>query len=206
MATKKQKEAEAEASLTFVLIPFIAVGIVFALYHYAKLKKQYLTGSHVRRVFDLGSNWTAMMFSSILAFGYFAATYSLYRYAPWSVIFTVPLGLVVLNWVGKLQAYAFLGVVVDYQQGAVFFPPNSENLAIMDTLLVVPGIRQLTTMDSVSLADVQKITRQAGKKLFLHGDFGSRRISFTDKLKRDECIHLITANGNSRVKVMNELE
>ena len=61
-------------------------------------------------------------------------------------------------------------------------------------------------MDSVSLADVQKITRQAGKKLFLHGDFGSRRISFTDKLKRDECIHLITANGNSRVKVMNELE
>ena len=101
MATKKQKEAEAEASLTFVLIPFIAVGIVFALYHYAKLKKQYLTGSHVRRVFDLGSNWTAMMFSSILAFGYFAATYSLYRYAPWSVIFTVPLGLVVLNWVGE---------------------------------------------------------------------------------------------------------
>jgi hypothetical protein len=205
MATKKQKQEEAESHLIMWMVPFIVVALVFGLYHYAKLKRHYLTGPHVRRVFDMGINGGAMLFSGILAFGYFAAAYFLYRYAPLSLVLTAPMSLVVLNWVGKLQASAFLGVVVDYQQGVVFFPPNDEALDIVDFLLVLPRVRQLTTMDTVLLADVQKITREAGKRLFLHGDFGSRRISFTDKLKRDECIHLITTNGGS-AKVMPELE
>lgn len=205
MATKKQNQENAEFYFLLYMIPFIVVALVFGLYHYAKLKKQYLTGPHVRRVFDMGINGGAMLFSGFLACGYFAAAYFLYRYAPLSLVLTVPMSLVVLNWVGKLQASAFLGVVVDYQQGVVFFPPNDEALDIMDSLLIWPRIRQLTTMDTVLLTDVQKITREAGKRLFLHGDFGSRRISFTDKLKRDECIHLITTNG-SRAKVMAELE
>lgn len=205
MATKKQKQEEAETNLIMWMIPFIVLALVFGLYHYAKLKKQYLTGPHVRRVFDIGMNGSAMVVSGLLAFGYFIAAFSLYRYASLSLVLTVPMGLVVLNWVGKLQAYAFLGVVVDYQRAVVFFPPNEEALDIVDFLLIWPRVRQLTTMDTLLLADIQKITREAGKRLFLHGDFGSRRIGFTDKLKRDECIHLITTNG-SRAKVMAELE
>lgn len=205
MATKKQNQENAEFYFLLYMIPFIVLALVFGLYHYAKLKRQYLTGPHVRRVFDMGINGGAMFFSGFLACGYFAVAYFLYRYAPLSLVLTVPMSLVVLNWVGKLQASAFLGVVVDYQQGVVFFPPNDEALDIMDSLLIWPRIRQLTTMDTVLLTDVQKITREAGKRLFLHGDFGSRRISFTGKLKRDECIHLITTNG-SRAKVMAELE
>ena len=206
MATKKQKEAQADTNLAFALIPFILAAIAFSLYHYAKLKAKYLTGPHTRRVFDMGTNWEAMLRSSVMAFAYAALAWLLYQRAPWTMVLSVPLGLVVLNWVGKVQAQAFLGVVVDYQQGLIYFPPNSESLDISDYLTVLPVVRQFTTLDSVPLADVQRITRQAGKKVFLHGDFGSRRISFTNKLKRDECIHLITADGNSRVKVMSELE
>jgi hypothetical protein len=66
-------------------------------------------------------------------------------------------------------------------------------------------IKQMTSMDSVPLASIERITRQAGKRV-LHGEFGSRHITFTDKLKRDECLHLLMA-GNSRSRtLMQELE
>ena len=205
MATKKQKE-EAEVRIIMFMMPFIAVAAAFGLYHYSKLKKKYLSGAQVRRVFDVKTNWPAMLASGMLAFFYFAFAAYLYEKANWTLLFSIPISFYVLNWVGKLQAYAFLGVVVDYEQGAVFFPPSQENLDIVDSLLILPSIRQLTTMDFVLLSEVEKITRQAGTQLFLHGSFGSRRIGFSSKLKRDECIHLITSNGNSKVKLMTELE
>ena len=206
MASKKQKEEEARINFIMYMIPFIALAVVFGLYHYAKLKKKYLTGSQVRRVFDVGTNWPAMLMSGILAFCYFVAAMVLYEKAHWTLVFSLPLALIVLNWMGELQAHAFLGVVVDYGQGAVFIPPSAENLDIVDSLLVLPGIRQLTTLDFVLLDEVEKITRQAGTQLFLHGSFGSRRIGFSSKLKRDECIHLLTASGRSRAKLVAELE
>lgn len=116
MATKKQKEAQADTNLAFALIPFILAAIAFSLYHYAKLKAKYLTGPHTRRVFDMGTNWEAMLRSSVMAFAYAAMAWLLYQRAPWTMALSVPLGLVVLNWVGKVQAQAFLGVVVDYQK------------------------------------------------------------------------------------------
>jgi hypothetical protein len=61
-------------------------------------------------------------------------------------------------------------------------------------------------LDSVPLDAIDRITRQAGKRVFIHGEFGSRHISFTNKLKRDECIHLLTARSKGRLKVMAELE
>jgi hypothetical protein len=59
-------------------------------------------------------------------------------------------------------------------------------------------------LDDVALVDVHSITRRAGKELFLHGN--SRRITFTDKLKRDECVHLITSQAGAHVKVASKLE
>ena len=189
--------------LIYVVSALIAV--VFSLYHYAKLKRQYLTGPQVRQIFDMGTSWQAMLSSGIAALTYAMMAASVYSKHPSTMVISVPLGLYLLYWVGKVQAYAFLGVIVDYPQGKVLFPPNPESLDIFDYLKIMPMIRQFTSLDSVALADVQRITRQAGKSLFLHGDFGSKRISFTDKLKRDECIHLITAKG-SRAKVVSELE
>ena len=51
-----------------------------------------------------------------------------------------------------------------------------------------------------------RITRQAGKRVLLHGEFGSRHITFTDKLKRDECLHLLMAGNSRRRTLMQELE
>lgn len=201
MANKKTNQNEVIA----IYLLSAAIALVFSLYHYVRLRKQYLTGPQVHQVFDIGSGWAATLSSGITALVLVMLAAGAYSQAQWTAVITVPLVLYWLYWVGKVQAYAFMGVVVDYPQGRVMFPPNPESLDIVDYIKVMPVMRHFANMDSVALADVQRITRQAGKSLFLHGDFGSKRITFTNKLKRDECIHLITANG-SRAKVMTELE
>ncbi|MBN9342536.1 MAG: hypothetical protein J0H52_21060, partial [Comamonadaceae bacterium] len=149
---------------------------------------------------------TSLFISGVLGYAYYMIVVVLYHYIPLTQVLTLPLGLVLLIWMGKAQAYAFLGVIVDYDKGVVFFRPNEESLDIGDMLLVVPLLRQFTSLDSVPLDAIDQITRQAGKRVFIHGEFGSRHISFTNKLKRDECIHLLTARSKGRLKVMAELE
>lgn len=201
MATKKNNQNNE----VLIYIASAAIAVVFSLYHYVKLRKQYLTGPEVRQVFDMGSGWAAMLSSGITAIVFVMLAVAAYSKAPWTLLITVPGGLYWLYWVGKVQAYAFMGVIVDYPQGRVMFPPTPDSLDLFDYIKVMPAMRHYASMDSVPLAEVQRITRQAGKSLFLHGDFGSKRITFTNKLKRDECIHLITAKG-SRAKVVAELE
>jgi hypothetical protein len=185
---------------------FAVVAVVFSLYHFARLKRQYVTGPHIRRVFDMRMGWAAMMQSGAVAVGYIIGAVMLYDKHGWTAVISIPLGLYVLNWVGKIQAYAFLGVLVDSQKGIVMFPPNPENLDVGDYLAVVPVVRQYTTLDSIPVDDVQRITRQAGKSLFLHGDFPSRRITFSNKFKRDECIHLIMGNRGKQIRMESEQE
>lgn len=46
-----------------------------------------------------------------------------------------------------------------------------DSLDITDYLMVLPVLRNYGSMDSVPLADIQWMTRQAGKSLFLHGEW-----------------------------------
>jgi hypothetical protein len=61
-------------------------------------------------------------------------------------------------------------------------------------------------MDQVDIDEIEKITRQAGKRLFIHGPFGSRGISFTNKQKRDECYSAIQSASNKKSLLLNEME
>lgn len=203
MGTKKE---EHDGVFLFLIVPAVLATLVFSLYYFSRLKKQYLTGPHARRIFDIGAQGTSLLVSGVLGYLYYMIVVVLWHYAPLTLVLTLPLGLVLLIWMGKAQAYAFLGVIVDYDKGVVFFRPNEESLDIGDMLLVVPLLRQFTSLDSVPLSAIDRITRQAGKRVFIHGEFGSRHISFTNKLKRDECIHLLTARSKGRLKVMAELE
>lgn len=204
MATTK-KEDDQNAALLYC-IPAILATLVFSLYHFSKLKKHYLAGANARRVFDIGAQGAELAASGFFGLACYMVGVWLYSLTPLSLVVTLPLGLFLLNWAGRAQAYAFLGVIVDYDQGLVFFPPNTESLDIVDRLMVIPMIKQMTSMDSVPLASIERITRQAGKRVLLHGEFGSRHITFTDKLKRDECLHLLMAGNSRRRTLMQELE
>ena len=204
MATSKKDDDD--NGLLLLCIPAILATLVFSLYHFSKLKQQYLVGPNVRRVFDIGTQGKALIASGLFGFVCYIIGALLYDKAPISLLLTIPLGVVLLNWAGKVQAYAFLGVIVDYDRGLVFFPPNPESLDIVESQTVMPSLRQMTSLDAVPLASIERITRQAGKRVLLHGDFGSRHITFTDKLKRDECLNLLMAGGRRRATLMPELE
>lgn len=203
MATKKD---EYEGVFLLLIAPAIMATLAFSLYYFSRLKKQYLTGPHARRIFDIGAQGTSIFVGGVLGYVYYMFTVLLWHFTSLTLVLTLPLGFALLIWMGKAQAYAFLGVVVDYGKGVVFFPPNEESLDITDMLLVVPLLRQFTSLDSVPLNAIDRITRQAGKRVLIHGDFGSRHLSFTSKLKRDECIYLLTKHGERHPKVMAELE
>ena len=141
MATKKD---EHDGVFLFLIVPAVLATLVFSLYYFSRLTKQYLTGPHARRIFDIGAQGTSLLVSGVLGYLYYMIAVVLWHYAPLTLVLTVPLGLVLLIWMGKAQAYAFLGVIVDYDKGVVFFRPNEESLDIGDMLLVVPLLRQFT--------------------------------------------------------------
>ena len=43
-------------------------------------------------------------------------------------------------------------------------------------------------MEELPLKDITKITREGGKKSFIHGKFGTRCVKWRNKQKRDECV------------------
>lgn len=201
MASKKKNNDD---GLLMAAIAMAAVLMVFSVYHFIRFKRQYASGDRARRVFDMGNGWRAILETGLFAVVYGAVSWALYREYPASLFLTVPLGLFVFNWLAKVQARVFLGVVVDYDRGEVMFMNSPSNLDITDYLMVLPVFRNYGSFDRLALADVQWITRQAGKSLFLHGDFGSRRIDFSNKLKRDECIHLVTSGEQKRIRVASD--
>lgn len=78
------------------------------------------------------------------------------------------------------------------------------NFGIQD-YLQLRFIRDMGDMESVPLSAITKITREAGKKLYVHGEFGSRGIAFSHKQKRDECIAAIE-NGSHEAITSVEFE
>lgn len=198
MASRKKDNAD---NMFLAAMAAAAVLLVFSTVHFLRFRRQYAHGPQVRRIFDMGNSWRAILETGVLAVAYCAVGWALYEQAPASLFAAVPLGLFVFNWLGQVQARAFLSVVVDYEKGEVLLLNSSANLDITDYLMVLPVIRNYNSFDRLALADVQWITRKAGKSLFLHGEFGSRRIDFSNKLKRDECIHLLTGNARDRIRV-----
>jgi hypothetical protein len=193
-----------------IFIAMILAGIVVLLisaFHYIKLKGQYLTNDKVHRIFDLKAFW-----GKLLAVGV-AALLLLYADAwLWQEHFVffwllLPAVLYVVHLMAKAQAYTLLGVLIDHNTGTVYFPANVQNLEVTDLLKVTPVLKLLAGFDSVNISQIKRITRQAGKRVILLGDFGSRRVDFSDKAMRDECIFWVTSyNESSRIDLDQDLE
>lgn len=209
MAKKKSGNENPYAYLLSIAFA-IAAGLVLAIFtlaHYQRMKKKYVDEQNASRVFDIAGSWQSFIAcASALFFVGFLFTAALGSVHPilWTTALTLPT-LLLFNWLGKRLAFVLLGFVVDNNAGIVRFPPNAANLDLTDYLLFWRALKKMTTLDSVSIDDLQRITRYAGKSLYLHGDFGSREVSFSSKLKRDEAIFLLTNNANESI-LASELE
>jgi len=106
---------------------------------------------------------------------------------------------------GMRLSIIYLGPVIDDKKNIVAFPPDFQSFTITDFFSLKP-LNAFYNTDEVKLSDILKMTRQAGKYLYIHGDFGSRKLAFSTKQKRDECIATIQATENYNGQMIMELE
>ena len=91
MTAKKDVD---KSGLLLYCIPAILATLVFSLYHFSKLKQQYLTGPNVRRVFDIGAQGAALVASGFFGFFCYVVGVLLYDKAPREILQNPPQCLV----------------------------------------------------------------------------------------------------------------
>ena len=80
------------------------------------------------------------------------------------------------------------GMLIYRQRGYFVIPTDWNKNTFVENVFHLELVKAMFTMERLELAEVQKITRDGGKTAFVHGEFGTRRIVWRDKQKRDECI------------------
>jgi putative exporter of polyketide antibiotics len=201
MAKKKEPQIDG------MLIALSAALMLFAAFHYIKLKEKYLATENSHRIFDMKALWLRLTNVGVGVLFVIWTCASLFGEHKLLFVLALPFGLYGLNLLAKALAYILVGVVIDHDTGTVHFPANLENLDILDYIKILPVVKAMIQLESIPISQIKKITRQAGVKLFLIGDFGSRRIQFSDKAMRDECIYWIQSYKNGEgLSVDNDLE
>ncbi len=202
---KKQNQGGAELGLMAIGVIFIPFVATFGLWHYLRLKSRYLKSKGVRRVVDVW-NLGAPFYSFVaLILGTYIISGMLNGKPPGFRFVTLAIALYIAIKLAQRSASCYFGAAVIPETATVVFPEDMAGYGIED-YIKLKFIRNLACMDEVELAEIEKISRQAGKRLYLHGPFGSRGISFTNKQKRDECIFAIQAVAKNRSILLNELE
>ncbi|MEB0123946.1 hypothetical protein QN391_25170 [Pseudomonas sp. CCI1.2] len=192
MATAKQKKENSQGLCLLVgfvvLIPLLIVSFV----RYATLKNTFPETEHTQRVFDVGNLVQPFMTAG-------AVLFMAWCLAAWSSASPLAIVLVPLVVVAALFVFfklaqsisaTYFGVLVDPENDRVLFPKDMANYSISD-YFNFKFVTELGHMEEVPLSQIKRITRQAGKQLFVHGKFGSRGMKFSTKQKRDECLSAI---------------
>lgn len=182
------------------LLPLLIVSVI----HYSRLKSKYPENEYSQRAFDIG-NLARPCGTSIAAVVIFYWLYAIF--ASGKSIVSLVIGCTILVFalftffkIAQSVASTYFGVLVDPQNDRVLLPKDMANYSISD-YFNLKFVTELGTMEEVPLSQIRRITRQAGKKLYIHGKFGSRGMEFSKKQKRDECISAIEDASKSRSSI-----
>jgi hypothetical protein len=197
------------AALFALALPVLALSwlcvAAFSFVHYWALRKRYLRGQ-TERVFDPRGAFRRLLSFSGLAGLALVGAFALCLAWPAAVWIVAPAVIAVFYWIGMCQALIYLGFVVDLSRRKLVFAPNLQNCQLSEYFLVYPIIVRLASADEIDLDSVEELTRQARRYVLIHGQFGSRRVGFSDKLKRDECVHLIRRHTGGRIRRFIDLD
>lgn len=81
-----------------------------------------------------------------------------------------------------------IGMLVFPDKDKFVIPADPNRNTLVENIFQGKLFSDMYKMEELPLSEIQKITRESGKKAYVHGKFGTRRISWRDKQKRDECI------------------
>lgn len=203
--SKAQQQRESNAALGTVICLLVFVPfLLFTFMRFHLLKNQYLKSDTAVRIVDLAgikgilASCAAYILFSWLGLGIVADNSKFLGF----LLFILLLGLGIL--LAMRLAIIYLGAVVDDESNTIIFPPDFQSLRFSD-YLSIKLVESFYMVDSVELSAISKITREAGKNLYIHGGFGSRKLAFSSKQKRDECIATIQAAENYNGEVVREV-
>lgn len=81
-----------------------------------------------------------------------------------------------------------LGMLIFEKKGVFVIPTDPTQFTLNENVLHARLFTSMFTMEVLPLSGLRKITREYGKKAFLHGTFGTRTVNWRNKRMRDECI------------------
>lgn len=192
---------------------FIGIGIALLLFSpflllsvfkFYNLKSRFMSGTNFHRVIDIGTLKQPLMgCAGLVLISYFAFVVTSNIHKLFGVV-TVCIATYAAFMMAQWVAVKYIGAIIDADKRYIYFPPDMQSYGVED-YLKCRFLQDMANLDEVRIDSINRITRQAGKKLYLHGDFGSRAIAFSDKQKRDECMTAIQHLVGKGV-VMYEME
>ncbi len=187
--------------LALLLLPFS--GLVGWLY-FRRLSARYQLGRETIRVHESGLNAlsAALADNATAGMPVVIALILLYYGFEWRAesneIWLLLCGLWALGlslvwfivWSCHLGA-KMIGVLIFEETQTIVIPWDPLNNTAKEDFFRLKWFFDAMHLEELNLGEIEKITRQAGVKLFIHGAFGTRGLRFSSKQKRDECIAAI---------------
>lgn len=202
-STKQQQKSNAFIGIGIALLIFSPF-LILSVFKYFSLKKQYMSGNNCHRVVDIGTLKIPMTACASLVFiTYLAFTFTAGIHKALSILI-ICIAILVAYKMAQWVAVKYIGAIIDADRRVVYFPPDMQSYGVED-YLTGKFLKDMSILDMVKIDSIDRITRQVGKRLYLHGQFGSRGIFFSDKQKRDECMSAIQQLAGKNV-IMYEME
>lgn len=189
-----------------IFLPFLA----FSLHRYRKLKKTFNAIPNIQRVFDVGMLYSTIgnAIGSVMVVAFLFIGLSLVSQKNASPDFAHEMSLfllfsfpVIMFWplkkMAERVAVEYFGIIFNDNDNTLLLPADIDNMSFGEKL----RLRFLSTLgeqDRIEIGKITNITREKGINFYIHGDFGSRKIAFTNKQKRDECISALQARTRVR--------
>lgn len=190
----------------FVFLPFL----IFSFLRYRKLKKRYNAIPNTQRVFDIGVLYRtiggaigAIILAAVLFIGIgvvlhkntspeFATQFSTILLFAFPVVICWP-----MKKMAERVAVEYFGVIFNDNDRSMLLPADTGNMGLGE-ILRLKFLCRLGDQDRIEINKITNITREKGVSFYIHGDFGSRKVNFTNKQKRDECIAALQARTRVR--------
>lgn len=112
----------------------------------------------------------------------------------WIIIIGLP-ALLLTARMGTTQA----GLLIYKNRGYFVIPTDWNKNTFVENIFQLEIIKAMYDMEALNLADIDKITRESGKIAYIHGTFGTRKIAWRNKEKRDECIAALERGCGKRL-------
>jgi hypothetical protein len=182
----------AYALAAFLTIPFALVATI----EYFRMRQRYLRGAKIERIIDIKRAFHRITFGlaalTFIAVGAYISLTMMPKDASQTMVLLTfaifcLLALVVAALSGKAFAAGLIGVVLNRSNGTLSFPTDGILRSFSDVSTISNAVIP-NSMVTIKVSEIKGFNRQAGRTLIIHGAFGSRAITFSDKLRRDQLL------------------